>query len=209
MRRSLLAILLLVAAPLAFADGFKKAYFGATKPGSWAKYTLKTSAGDMTSLYTRLADDDQGQARIEMRTEFSNKETPTSINRYTLRKGFALDRDLMDYGPGIVAGEMGIAGEVQPTDPATLAIIAKTLARYGANAKFLGSDTVAGKKCDRYSYTVRFPGDPEQIENGEIWLNDAVPFGLVKQKATTKDPGGKEISSYEETLVESGVGEAK
>lgn len=205
MRNTAIAALLLLAAPLAFASGFKKAYFGATKPGSWAKYAMHTSAGDITFTSTRLSDD-AGQPRIEIKTEFADKTTPTAINRYTLKKGFDIDHSLMDYGPAIVDGEMGVGDEIQKTDPATLAAISKTLARYGENAKFVGSETVNGKKCDHYSYTVRFEGDPAQIETGDLWLNDSVPFGLVKQKASTTDEKGNDISSYEENLTDSGSG---
>jgi hypothetical protein len=115
----------------------------------------------------------------------------------------------MDYGPSIVAGEMGTLDDVQPTDPNTLAIIGRTIAQYGANSKFIGTETVNGKKADHYSYVVKYPSDAPQIETGEVWLSDAVPFGLVKQKATTKDESGKEISSYEEVLTDSGVSEGK
>jgi len=205
MRNIAIAALLLLAAPFAFAGGFKKAYFGATKQGSWAKYAMHTSSGDITFTNTRLPDD-AGQPRIEIKTEFDDKSTPTAINRYTLKKGFAIDRDLMDYGPAIVDGEMGVGDEIQKTDAATLAAISKTLARYGEHATFLGSDTINGRKSDHYSYTVRFEGDPAQIETGEIWLNESVPFGLVKQKASTKDEKGNDISSYEEILVDSGSG---
>lgn len=204
MRNTAVAALLLAAAPFAFAaSGFKKAYFGATKPGTWAKYLMHSSGGDMKYTYTRLPDDAE-QPRIEIRVEMA--DNPPTLNRYTLKKGFAIERDLMDYGPAIVAGEIGAEDAMQPLETDTLVAISKTIARYGKNAKFLGNETVAGKKCDHYAYTIRYEADPPQIENGEIWLNDGVPFGLVKQTATTKDDKGTVISSYEQTLVDAGAG---
>ena len=50
------------------------------------------------------------------------------------------------------------------------------------------------------------PGSPVQVETGEIWLNETVPFGLVKQKAVTKEESGKLVSQFEMLLVDSGAG---
>ena len=53
--RKLMTVALLLLAPLALSAGFKKAYFAATKVGSWAKYSMhsmSTAAADAPSPCT-------------------------------------------------------------------------------------------------------------------------------------------------------------
>jgi hypothetical protein len=79
---------------------------------------------------------------------------------------------------------------------------------YAASAQFVGTENIGGKVSDRYKYTQRHPGNPGQIETGELWLNASVPFGLVRQKAMTKEESGKVVSQFDMLLVDSGVGGA-
>ena len=98
MRRILVVLFLSLAiAPFVFAAGWKKAYFGATKPGTWARYIDHSSDPanpDMTVTLTRLGDD-EGRPQIEMKMD-SNGKYPLSVNHYTMKSGFDADRGLLD-----------------------------------------------------------------------------------------------------------------
>ena len=206
MRRFLLfSLMLLLVAPSLVAGGFKKAYFGATAPGSWARYSDTSPGMNMTTTMTRLADDG-GSARIELLVEFANGQYPSMRNRYTLRQGFPLDRQLLDYMTEITAGSV-VSGDSAPTvlDAATVASIIKSSHKYEPTVTFKGTENVGGNAADRYSYKVALPGSPATTESGDFWLSDAVPFGVVKQTSTTKDTKGHVTTSYERMLVASGT----
>jgi hypothetical protein len=203
MRRTfVLLVLSLAISPLASAAGWKKAYFGATKPGTWARYVDHSSDpanADMTVTETRLPDDD-GRVQIEMKMDWNGKY-PLSISRYTMKSGFNGDRDLIDYGPNIAAGAGGGADSQTAFDDNTVKIIAENMRPYGPAVVFKGSETIDGKKTDRYSYTLHRPGDA--IETGELWLSDAVPFGVVRNTFTMTE--GDKVTKFEMKLVASGT----
>jgi hypothetical protein len=214
MRRVLYSflLLLLVVSPL-FADAWKKAYFGATPAGSWARYAETTPQMKMTTTMTRL-EDEEGSARIELRMEFAENQYPPVQNRYTLKKGFPLDRKLIDYMTEISGGAV-VSGDTEPTvlDEVTIAAIVKSAAKYEPTAKFKGTETVEGRKADRYSYTIRYESPNESVpsttETGDLWLSASVPFGVVKQSAVTKDDQGNVTMTYERVLVASGTSAEK
>ena len=199
-----LVVLALSLTQLAAAAGWKKAYFGATKPGTWARYADHSSdpaGGDMTTTQTRLPDED-GQVRLESKMD-SGGRYPLVVNRYTLKSGFAPDHDLIDYGPAIVAEMAGDgSATMQALDAATVALIAKAMPQYAPTAVFKGSETVDGMKADRYSYTLNHPGPT--VETGDLWLSDLVPFGVVKNTFTMKDANGK-TSTFARKLIASGA----
>lgn len=212
MRRLLVSIFVVVIAPSLFAAGWKKAYFGATAPGSWARYTDTTPDMKMTTTMTRMPDaagDGEGGARVELLVEFANNQYPPVHNRYTLKKDFPLDRKLIDYMTEVVAGEV-VSGDAEPTvlDAVTIDAMVKNSSRYEPTAKFKGTETIDGRKADRYGYTIRYesPNDvvPSTTETGDLWLSDAVPFGVVKQSAVTKDDKGNVTMTYERVVSGSG-----
>lgn len=207
MRRLLFAFALLFAAPLLLAAGWKKPYFGATKSGSWAKYTEDAGTMKMTTVNTRFADTDTGAPRVGSRTEFADNQYPAVINEYTLSNKFVLDRDLIDFMSAITAGGASSSdGAVIPFDEATLSAIRKNSQTYGPAVVFKATETIGGKSCDQYGYTLHHPGDPATTESGDLWMSEAVPFGLVKRTSTTKDAKGKVVSSYTRLLIDSGSG---
>jgi hypothetical protein len=204
MRRTIVVLLLsLAVTPLASAAGWKKAYFGATKPGTWARYVDHSSDpdnADMTVTMTRLTDD-EGRPRIETKMDSGGKY-PLMLTRYTMKSTFNVDRDLIDYGPAIVAGETGTAEDSLTTlDANTVKIIAGAMLPYSGMV-FKSSEVVDGKKTDRYSYTMKRPGD--SVETGDLWLSDSVPFGIVRNTFTIKEAGGKS-TAFERKLVASGA----
>jgi len=206
MRRTfILLVLSLAISSVALAAGWKKAYFGATKPGTWARYIDHSSDPanvDMTVTQTRLGDD-EGRPQIELKMD-SNGKYPLVLNRYTMKSGFDVDRDLLDYGPSIVASAGGDADSQTVLDAATVKIIAENMAAYGAAVVFKGSEVVDGKKTDRYSYSIKRPGP--STEAGDYWLSDAVPFGVVRNTFTITE--GAKSTKFERKLIASGAGSA-
>ncbi|MCU1349726.1 MAG: hypothetical protein JWO56_2756 [Acidobacteria bacterium] len=205
MRKLLLSLFLLLITPALFGAGWKKAYFGATPPGSWARYDDSAPQMKMTTTMTRLSDDD-GSARIDLNVAFANDQYPPVRNRYTLKHGFPLDRRLIDYMNEVEGGSI-VSGEGEPTvlDAATVAAIVRSSPQLEPFATFKGTETVGGKQADRYGYTLHHEGSPATIETGDVWLSAAVPFGLVKQSSVTKDGHGKVTTTYERLLVASGT----
>lgn len=208
---ALLATLLATGlATAAGAAGYTKSYFGATKPGSWAQYTM-TVVGqpDMGYVSTRLPDTG-GNQRVEMRVEYmmQRKLTPSWTN-YTLKAGYALESDALGFGKAVVAMSTRVqGGRDQPLPESTLVNVRKTMPDYAASAQFVGTDNIGGRMSDHYTYVNRYPGSPAQIETGELWLSDTIPFGLVRQKAVTKEETGKTVSQFEMVLIDSGAGKA-
>lgn len=206
MRRTVILLLVFLAVSTSWAAGWKKAYFGATKAGSWARYANHSSepaAGDWTTTYLRLPDDGS-QLRLQMESRFPADRYPVSYNRYTLKSAFAYDHDLIDFGPAIVSGEIGTADSPMKLEGDMLAAVSKGLPVYGPVATFKGVEKVEGRSADHYTYTIKHAGDPSSVETGDLWLSDAVPFGVVRQTSTTKDSAGK-TSTFEEKLIASGT----
>jgi hypothetical protein len=205
MRRLLVVSLAGLLAPPLTAAGWNKAYFAATKPGSFATARMTSNVSPAsTSTLMRLADEN-GQIVIEQKTDFGDKKTPKTTNRYVLAKGFDGDRDLIDYMKGLVASRYAVGASTTYQDMPGPAIDAmKKMPTYAEHAEFKGTETVAGKPCDHYTYTRSAPGDP-QLLSGEVWLNPDVPFGVVKETTKTTDPSGKVLFTTESVLTDSGT----
>jgi hypothetical protein len=207
MRRTfVLLVLSLAVCSMASAAGWNKSYFGATKPGTWARYidhSADPANPDMTVTMTRLGDQ-EGQARIEMIMDSAGKY-PLVITRYTMKSGFNVERDLLDYGAAVVGGESGDnADALQALDAATASLIAGAMPVYGSHVVFKGSEVIDGKKTDRYSYAIDRPGP--SVEAGDYWLSDSVPFGLVRNTFTLKEKD--KTTKFERKLIASGSGAA-
>src|SRR3954452_6211772 len=105
-----LLVLSLAVASYASPARWKKSYFAATKPGTWARYIDHSSDPanpDMTVTMTRLGDD-EGRLQIEVKMD-SNGKYPIAVTRYIMKSGFDVDRDLLDYSPALVGGSGGDA----------------------------------------------------------------------------------------------------
>jgi hypothetical protein len=207
-----LSLSLAVVGVVAAADGvgYKKPYFAATRAGTWAQYTMKIEGqADMGYTNTRLPDVD-GRQQVEVRVEYmlQGKLIPM-FTRYTLKNGYALEADALGFGKAVTAMSSRQDGSpAQDMPAATLDAVRKTMPDYAASAQFVGTENVGGKMSDRYKYVQRHPGTPAQIESGELWLSDSVPFGLVRQKAITREESGKVVSQFELLLVDSGAAKA-
>lgn len=189
---------------------WKKAYFGATPPGSWARYADRVTgenASSMTSTSTRLADDG-GRPRVEVLTEFGNAQYPPTTTVYTLSKTFDLTHDLIDLGKGVVAVGSAYGGAMTALPDATVQVMRKGLPEYGAVVSFREVQKIDGRSCDHYAYVIRRQTPQQETETGELWLSDAVPFGLVRQSSTTTNAQGKAVQTYERKLASFGSKQA-
>lgn len=202
---SLAAVLVFVSATADAASRWKKAYYRATVPGAFARTeSVNAVNGDVIEYAsTRLVDED-GKVVLETRYEMKNGRFAGTkgVNRYVLREGFPFAAEGPAWMRGIVEGRAsGPDGAVFEMDESTVGAIASGATDYGAIVVFKGTETVAGKVCDRYAYT---SGAGDQKVEGEYWMNDTVPFGVVKEVLSGKDATGA-LYRFETKLVESGV----
>ncbi len=205
MRITALSLSILVLVPLTASADWNKPYFGATPVGSWATYETKASAGAPSVTTSSRLEDRNGRIRLEDRTAYPRKEYPASAQRYELAPGFKLESDLLDFARSLVAssGSTG-GGAFQPMPAASVLVMKDAATPYRTVAVFAQTETVNGKECDKYTYSVRNEV-AKQIEVGELWLSDAVPFGLVKRTMTNKDESGRVTMSMEQNLIDFGM----
>ncbi len=190
--------------------GFKKAYFGATAPGTFAFQKSTDEKGGVTELtYSRLADV-AGERVIELRYEVVSGEFKgsNSITGCLVPAGFPLEKDAIDFQAHSRRCVSGTSAE-SPTEypPATMKAIAEGMTNYAAIVTFKGTETVDGKPADRYGYEykVNYMNIPATT-TGDLWLSEAVPFGLVKDVMNVRDASGKTLARIETVLVKSGTG---
>lgn len=191
--------------------GFKKPYFGATKPGTFAKIKSVDDKGAVSEFtYARLAD--QGGDRwVETRYAVTSGQFKgtNSIMSYLVNASFPFEKDAIDFTRGAkrCVSQMG-AGEPTETQPDVVKAIAANGFDYAAIVTFKGTETIAGRECDHYAYVYKssYPNAPSTTLAGDIWLSDQVPFGTVKEVSIAKDEKGKVTGKYTNTLVDSGSG---
>ena len=187
---------------------YRSAYFGATVPGAWSRYTV-TSDGKTESTYTyrRLPDED-GHAQVELRTDFQagpSKGT-WSANRYVLAKSFRLEDDALSFSKHCerLLMRTDTMAEEEELPKASLPNIVAAAVDYGRSVKFAGTETIEGKECDHYTYRYVSKEKNRTIYDGEVWLNASVPFGLVRESASLKAKYGPS-SKYSMTLSGMGI----
>ncbi len=187
-------------------SGWKKPYFGATKPGAWVTYVeVNSKALRAVSTYRRLADD-EGSARIERRTFYVPDKVPPLWNHFTIRKGFDLSHELIDYMGAVTEGSVSTEDQDTHTfDDAELANVLKGFVSYGPYVVFKAAETIDGKRCDHYTYSLRHDDPPARLEMGDFWMSDSVPFGIIRHKATTTGLDGKVLWTFSRDLIKSGI----
>jgi hypothetical protein len=209
MRRALTTIAFILLLTPAFASpkpGWKKAYFGATMPGCWTTYVeMSSNAPRAVTTYRRLSDDER-QPRIERRTSYARDKVPPLWNHFTIRKGFDLSHDLIDFMEAVTEGSASAEEHNTHTfEEAELAEVLNTFVPYGPHVVYQGIETVAEKRCDHYTYSLRHDDEPVRVEKGEFWMSDSVPFGIVRHTATTTDLKGKVLWTFMRDLMKTGV----
>ena len=208
MRRLAILLALSVAVPL-HAGGFKKPYFGLTKPGSWAKYAVKDAHNgtSYTATYVRLPDAG-GNMIFETTTEFPREaNTPTNTTRFEVPATFDVAKNGISFAKYTVAASgWSPNGEVVPVSAGALERMHEQLPDYDSVVTFRGTENLSGRSVDRYTYVVSAPRGMRQ--SGELWLSDDVPFGLVRE-VSTSEYQGTVLAKSELTLTASGTSGGK
>ncbi len=194
----------------AAAAGFQKPYFGATRPGTFARQKATDEKGAVTEYtYSRLAD--VGTDRVlELKSAIVSGQFKgtNSVTGCLVPADFALESDAIDFmahAKRCVSGADGGAPTEYP--PTTMKAIAQGVTNYATIVTFKGTETVDGKRCDRYGYEYKgsYMNIPATV-TGDMWLSDGVPFGLVKEVMTQRDAAGKTLTRIETVFVQSGEG---
>ncbi len=209
-RRSVLVALAATLAVSAAAFGgttrWKKAYFGATTPGAFARsQSVNTVNGDVSEYVTTRLPDEDGRVVFETRYELKTGQFAGTkgVNRNVMRADFPMKTEGLSRARWVERGSSsGPDGQVIEFDEETNRAIADGATDYGAIVVFKGTETVDGKVCDRYTYS--YEAGPLGKVEGEYWLNEKVPFAVVKELTSGTDATGARYR-YETKLVESGV----
>ena len=186
-----------LAAPVG-AAGFQKPYFGATKAGTFARQKATDEKGAVTEYtYARLADVGTDRV-IELRYDMLSGQFKgtTSTTTCLVPADFALESNAIGFQAHArrCAASSG-GGAVGEYPRATMKAIAQGMTDYPSIVTFKGTETVNGKACDRYGYEYKgsYMNIPATV-TGDMWLSDAVPFGLVKEVMTQRDAAGKTLT---------------
>ncbi len=202
----LIGAILFASALLARGGELGKSYYESTKPGGWSTYLL-TSGDDAkkaTFTYQRRAND-EGRIVIELLVNLlSGGKDSTSKNTYFMPRNFNLGRDGLSFGKFIEKMSMSSGGMELNVDEATLGQIRQAEKDFRGAVTFVATETIDGRRCDRYAYTLRTEGPVPTSEKGTLWLSDSVPFGIVRQTAEVFRPDGTKLSSFEMRLQETG-----
>ena len=198
--------LIAIAATTVRAGELKKDYFGATKPGAWAEYKVEASDGSKWTSTNQRQPDDDGHIVVEESLKFTAGPGvgSESKNIYTMPKGFNLTRDWLSYAKFTEKMTMKYGETVMPVAAPTLEAIKKSAKDFRGAVIFETTEQVAGHACDRYAYSVVIAGAAPSKETGQLWLDAASPFGIVKQSGKFAKTDAAAASSYELKLQETG-----
>lgn len=205
MRLVTLSTLLVVAIAAAAAAPFAKPYFAKTKPGTWAQYRQTGADGQTIEyVYSRLSDQG-GNAWIEIAMEITagTFKGTKSVSSYLVSTEVPIEQDALGYARRLRRAA-GQSNDVRATEyeATVVAAIVKGSIDYASVLKPKGSDSMAGRACDIYTYTWSHTVSKME-EMGEFCLSESVPFGVVRQVSTQKDAAGK-ITKYEMVLTATG-----
>jgi len=188
------------------AGELKKDYFVETKPGAWAEYKLQTADGIKYSSSSQRNADEDGHVVIEeiVKIETGPGSPMESKNTFVLPKNFNIARDSLSYGKFTEKMKMQAGSMEMPVDAATLDAIKKGSKDFRGAVTFEAVEQVDGHACDRYGYSVAIPGPTPSKEQGQLWLDATVPFGIVRQVAKSFNADGSIASSFEINLQKTG-----
>jgi hypothetical protein len=190
-----------------FATGFDKPYYERTTSGTWAKYEVITKGlGRYTYEYTRLADQ-AGRICIGFTMEVLDGpgKGSGSDQLTVLKPGFDFARQGYQFQLGaevmiLQAGE----GEPMVQSAEIIEIIKNGMPRY--SLVFVGSEMKNGHQCDHYKLSASTEGPRPMEFAGDLWIDAAVPFGLVHEVLITTDKTSNEITETETRLGDFGSG---
>ena len=207
MKKYMLMIVMIAGvAAVAGAGELKKEYFGATKQGAWATYTLEASDGTKSESSSQRNADEDGHVVVEESVKITAGVGvgTESKNTYMLPKKFNISADWLSYGKFTEKMTMKYGTMVMPVNDTTLAAIKKGSKDYRGSMTFEAVEKIDGHMCDRYAYSVVIAGPAPGKETGQLWLDATVPFGIVRQVAKSSNADGT-TSSFEIKLQEIGA----
>ena len=216
MRSYTLVILLLsVSIPQLYAGSLEKAYFAATLPGTWARFESSWEMPDGragTNIYTYIrAPDATDRVRIEIDTETLAGPGEGMVSRqlFILEPGFDLAQDFLNHMKFMEAS-VAQTGDGTPSlmQDNVIEIMRQSAGDVTNSVTFKGRATRDGVACDHYAYSYTSGGPRATLQEGELCLAETVPFGVVFQKGRIMDEAGDLVSSFEQTLLDSGTGKS-
>jgi hypothetical protein len=195
------------------AGSLQKAYFAATHPGTWAKYESSWEMPDGMAginIYTYIrAAESADRVRIEIDTETLAGPGEGMISRqlFVMEPGFDLAKDSLNRMM-FVEASIAQTGNGTPSlmQDNVVEITREPAGDVTNSFTFKGQATIGGRDCDHYGYSYKSGGPRVTIQEGEICLDETVPFGVVFQKGRVTDETGNLVSSIEQKLLESGTG---
>jgi len=216
-----LGLVMSLAAGAAHADlsKLKKAWFGGTKPGTYATWEQtttdpkgKTSVVEMTMA--RLENEGE-TVWLEFRVvpKAGSKQKP-STTRYLLNPQFQPEKNPLDfvkYIERVIVQDDGKEAAEMPWEmvrPLMQNVLG--MVDFGGDVAEKGPETVDGKACERFSMSGRYEVkilffSLKGTYESEIWLSDSVPFGRVKETDVLKDDKGN-VTRTDWKLIGSGSG---
>jgi hypothetical protein len=212
---TLVLLLLSVSTPGLQAGSLEKAYFAATLPGTWAQYESSWEMPDGragTNVYTYIrAPDSAGRVRIEVDTETLAGPGEGMVSRqlFIMEPGFDLAQNFLNHGMSIEASAAQTGDgppSLMPDD--VIDIIRQSAGDVTNSVVFEGRATREGFDCDRYAYSYTSGGPHATHQEGELCLDEIVPFGVVFQNGRVTNAAGELLSSFEQKLVDSGTGKS-
>ena len=189
--------------PPARAGELAKNYHAATTPGAWSHYQLSASAGSVATYQYERKADDEGRPVLSLRVETTAGVAAGSESTmtYTLPANFDFARNGLSYGKFIEKMTMQYGEMVMPVDDNTLEIIRGAEKDYRGQLTPAGTENVGDWRCDRYTYSM---GPDTAKETGTLWLNDEIPFAIVKHAGQILNADKTPASSFEMILVSQG-----
>ena len=208
-------LLVSLTAPQLEAGSLEKAYFAATPPGSWARCESNWELPDGTvgtNVYTYIrASDATSRVRIETQTEvLSGPGSGTTTRQlFIMAPEFDLSENYLNRVQFLQA-TVAQSGDAPPAlmQGNIIEILRAAAGDLTNSVTFMGHTEEGGRACDLYAYSYESGGPHVTLQEGEICLDEAVPFGIVFQKGRITKPGGDLVSSFEEKLLDSGSGKS-
>jgi hypothetical protein len=217
MRAKLLVLLTLLWAPTLQAQ-YLADYFGATSPGSWARYDVtqtdaKNKSESQRMTLSRLPDQG-GNAVLEMHfVPLKNgKPDKWTTMQMHLRPAYLKEKNPLNTVQHVERLILQVEGKKAQEMPIEL-MQSMTggltqMFDYSQNVVDLGADSVDGRAARHYraSGTIALKILFKELKydyEAEIWLSGEVPFGRLKEHTVTKDSKGKLRSTNDTMLVES------
>lgn len=189
-----------------FAGELRQDYFRATQPGAWSQYDLTTKDGTASVYSYERKPDDAGRVvlELEVKTTAGAGAGSESTMTYTMPKDFVLAKNGLNYGKFTEQMTMQYGDMVMPVDANTLEIIRGAEKDYRGKLTFSGTETIQGLACDRYTYALNGAGPVPTKESGTLWLNDAVPFAIVRHAGKVVNLDGTVASDFDMVLKDRG-----